>query len=149
MQKINSIKKLANIASWMTSELRFMLFANVCSSMSFMLVYAVLCVLHVVNRDEFWSIGLAWDLADICDAFLRMWLISHSADLLRSIVIFCLAREIPCHFLLKGSNLWQGRRSYPVIRRLRDSCHISDDKRLKVLRAFKFKMFMLLFVTCR
>lgn len=87
LQKINSIKRLANTASWMTGELGYMLFANVCSSVAFMLIYSLMAVMHTADHNEtFWLTGFVWDLTDIFDAFLRLWVISHSADQLRSIV---------------------------------------------------------------
>lgn len=87
-----SIKKLASTASWMTSELGVMLFANVLSSMTYMLTYTLMAVVHTGAQEQLWFTGFVWDLTDIFDAFLRMCIIAHSADQLRSIVSYSLVK---------------------------------------------------------
>lgn len=103
-----------------------MLFANVCSTTSFILFYALVAVVR--TGENFWLTGFLWDLTDVSDSILRIWIIAHSADLLRSIVTILLCTttlEIQAQCFC----ITQGVKSVPVLRKLRDGYSITTQRK--------------------
>lgn len=81
---LRCMDELVDIAKTMTGRLAPMLLANVFSSLLFTLTFTFRAIENVKKQEVIPSI---WDVSDVMDASIRFWVVAHTADRLRSVVI--------------------------------------------------------------
>lgn len=81
LDKLSWLRKVSSAANLTRKLLGPLLLANICSS----LLYAIMFTFYAVE-DTDKLVPFLWDIADIADASVRYWIVSHAADNLRSVV---------------------------------------------------------------
>lgn len=81
---LQSFDELIDTAEVVTQKLAPMLLANLFSSLLFALTFTFRAIEDVRKQE---IIASVWDLSDVLDAAIRFWVVAHTADRLRRIVI--------------------------------------------------------------